>query len=195
MQDGRIWMVQDMKFGDKCAKENFNCQSCSYTQHVSTSFPSHYGDCAYPYLYRTDISSVKIGYYYDAAAALNRQDAAYGGGTFTCTDATCRGICPVGWHVPSRAEFTALVSSGTQTQSLEKLLFAENQWHGIPVMESSSYASLSSYYSMYYWARENGSPADRWQYVLSFALQSSSASTSSDRQRYYGTRVRCIKNQ
>ena len=31
MPDGRIWMVQDMKFGDKCAKENYSCQSCSYT--------------------------------------------------------------------------------------------------------------------------------------------------------------------
>jgi uncharacterized protein (TIGR02145 family) len=101
MADGRIWMVQDLKFGDKCNKTSFSGSNGKDQQgRVSSIFPLYYGDC----------SSNRIqggGYYYDWAAAINKSGAYYGApstvgcsGTGSSANA-CQGICPDGWHIPT----------------------------------------------------------------------------------------------
>jgi uncharacterized protein (TIGR02145 family) len=106
MADGRIWMVQDMKFGSSCTKTTFSGSSGSdQTGKLSTAigYTGLYGDC------RSGVVT-GAGYYYDWAAAMQKSGA-YSGGSFAgCTDAasgaSCQGICPADWHVPTSDEFT-----------------------------------------------------------------------------------------
>jgi uncharacterized protein (TIGR02145 family) len=106
MADGRIWMVQDLKFGNGCNKTAFSGSNVKDQTGKVTSLTdkTYYGDC------RNSTQS-GAGYLYDWAAAVNKSGAYYGGsyrgckGTVTGTSGTapgvCQGICPVGWHVPT----------------------------------------------------------------------------------------------
>jgi uncharacterized protein (TIGR02145 family) len=102
MQDGRIWMVQDMKFGDRCKNNSYTSVSSDKTGGVS-SLNTYYGNCTAATTTRTLPAR---GYLYDWAAAVNKAGAYYLGhykgcsGTTTSVNA-CQGICPVGWHIPT----------------------------------------------------------------------------------------------
>jgi uncharacterized protein (TIGR02145 family) len=112
MADGRIWMVQDLKFGDKCNRTDFTGSSGKdLTNRVSSlSSSTYYGDCGTSTL-------ANVGYYYDWAAAINKANAYKGNstdvgcrGTGTAAFA-CQGLCPSGWHVSTEDEISALCSS------------------------------------------------------------------------------------
>jgi uncharacterized protein (TIGR02145 family) len=82
MEDGKIWMVQDLKYGN-----------CIDTRLEGTEYGTLSGSC------RTAVPAcvaAGAGYMYDWFLAL--------AGTSTpCTGASddCRGLCPAGWHVPT----------------------------------------------------------------------------------------------
>jgi uncharacterized protein (TIGR02145 family) len=104
LPDGHIWMVQDLKFGDKCNKSDFTRSTSDRTGNVtSLTDKLYYGDCKNV----ADVSIPSKGYYYDWAAAINLPKAYYGSGVdvgCSGTDASayaCQGICPNGWHVPT----------------------------------------------------------------------------------------------
>jgi uncharacterized protein (TIGR02145 family) len=106
MPDGHIWMVQDLKFGDKCNKTDFTRSTSDRTGNVtSLTDKLYYGDCKNV----TDASTPSKGYYYDWAAAINLPKAYYGAGADVGCSGTgasanaCQGICPNGWHVPTGA--------------------------------------------------------------------------------------------
>ncbi|MDR3184648.1 MAG: hypothetical protein LBT49_04500 [Prevotellaceae bacterium] len=106
MPDGRIWMIDDMKFGDKCNKPGFKGSNGSaQTGSKLTSISGYiYGDCR-----RAEVNGA--GYWYDWAGAMQLPNAYKGGGSKgTCAGtssgiasgpAKCPGICPVGWHIPT----------------------------------------------------------------------------------------------
>jgi uncharacterized protein (TIGR02145 family) len=105
MADGRIWMVQDMKFGDKCDKKIFSGSTADQTGQVtSLTDKTYYGDCNNV---RTTSTPTTRGYVYDWAAALNRSGAYLGSSSDVGCSGTggsvnnCQGICPAGWHVPT----------------------------------------------------------------------------------------------
>jgi uncharacterized protein (TIGR02145 family) len=126
MPDGHIWMVQDLKFGDKCGtKTTFaGSNGSDKTNGNYTSLPgTWYGDCR-------NNSQAGAGYLYDWAATMQKSGAYAGstadvgcsgtaGGTAGKNPAACRGICPEGWHIPTggtAGEFKALYdkySAGT----------------------------------------------------------------------------------
>jgi uncharacterized protein (TIGR02145 family) len=105
LPDGHIWMVQDLKFGDKCGnKTSFSGSTYNQQGKVSSTFPQYYGDCSN---IRETSTPVDRGYFYDWAAVMNKSGA-YTGSTSAvgCTGTgnsanICQGICPVGWHVPT----------------------------------------------------------------------------------------------
>jgi uncharacterized protein (TIGR02145 family) len=101
MQDGRIWMVQDLKFGDKCDKTAFSgSNGDDQTGKLSAVFPGYYGDCR-------NNTQANAGYLYDWAAAINKAGAYYNSGSDVGCSGTgstanaCQGICPAGWHIPT----------------------------------------------------------------------------------------------
>jgi uncharacterized protein (TIGR02145 family) len=118
MQDGHIWMVQDLRFGDKCGtKTTFaGSNGANKTNGNYTSLPgTWYGDCR-------NNTYTGAGYLYDWAAAIQKSGAykssnanvgcsGTAGGTAGKNPGACRGICPEGWHIPTggaAGEFKAL---------------------------------------------------------------------------------------
>jgi uncharacterized protein (TIGR02145 family) len=106
LADGHIWMVQDLKFGDKCNKTTFaGSDGKDQTGKVTSLIDkTYYGDCTNV---RTNNTPSNRGYMYDWAAAINKPGAYRGSSTDVgCTGAgstanACQGICPEGWHVPT----------------------------------------------------------------------------------------------
>ncbi|MDR3181181.1 MAG: hypothetical protein LBT61_04550, partial [Prevotellaceae bacterium] len=106
MADGHIWMVQDLKFGDKCNKTTFTgSDGKDQTGNVtSLTDKTYYGDCTNV---KTSLTPSNRGYMYDWAAAINKPGAYRGSnadvgctGTGSTANA-CQGICPEGWRVPT----------------------------------------------------------------------------------------------
>jgi uncharacterized protein (TIGR02145 family) len=103
MQDGRIWMVQDMKFGNLCGITFSGSNGSDQTGKVS-NIGTYYGDCT---TLTNGGTPPARGYLYDWAAAINKAEAYYGtttnpgcSGTGSSANA-CQGICPAGWHIPT----------------------------------------------------------------------------------------------
>jgi uncharacterized protein (TIGR02145 family) len=115
MHDGHIWMVQDLKFGDKCESNTSYKGSVSNQTGLVTSLTdkTYYGECT-----NLGYSSTypDRGYLYDWPAAINQSNAYVGGSAAGCSGTgapanACQGICPSGWHVPTSAEYSALNTS------------------------------------------------------------------------------------
>jgi uncharacterized protein (TIGR02145 family) len=107
MQDGRIWMVQDLKFGDKCDKTTFAGSTSDQAGSKLTSIAGYiYGECR-------NNSQPNAGYMYDWAGAIQKAGAYNGSNVtnFQCTGVAagtgspnpgaCQGIGPAGWHIPT----------------------------------------------------------------------------------------------
>jgi uncharacterized protein (TIGR02145 family) len=106
--DGRWWMVQDLAFGEKCETKS-SLGNLTTAGNITTS-GTYYGGC-----YKINFAGA--GYGYNNTAAMN-----YGTGAtpsdYTCSGtysgyengypATCRGICPEGWHIPTKDEITVM---------------------------------------------------------------------------------------
>jgi uncharacterized protein (TIGR02145 family) len=106
MPDGKIWMIQGLKFGNCGGREVWGLDdSVEGTLKSPTVAPGYVGHCIRN-------SKPAAAYHYTWAATMNNQGG-YEGGTWTANcigsasgesgpnKEVCRGICPVGWHVPT----------------------------------------------------------------------------------------------
>lgn len=101
LADGRVWMTANMAYLPDGA--------------AASSDPSDGSGVWYPCdetaAAKTDPEFVALhGYLYDAAAAM--------GGTIAANAAGVRGICPEGWHLPTREEFDALAAAYPDGEAL-----------------------------------------------------------------------------
>jgi uncharacterized protein (TIGR02145 family) len=192
MDDGHIWMVQDMKFGDKCNKTSFTGSTSDQTGSNLTSISGYtYGDCR-------NTTQSGAGYLYDWAGAIQKAGAYYGSssdvgcsGTAAGTSGTvpgaCQGICPVGWHVPtggSAGEFQALYNAGSSSWN--------SGWEGVlggyclgngSLRDSGSASNYStSTYSTQYYA----------YYLYLFGTTATPSNMNNNKD--YGRSVRCVRN-
>jgi uncharacterized protein (TIGR02145 family) len=205
LADGHIWMVQDMKFGDKCNKTAFAGSSSDQTGSKLTSISGYiYGDC----MNATNGSTPSNrGYLYDWAAAIQKAGAYYGSssnvgcsGTATGTSGTapgaCRGICPEGWHIPtgnSTGEFQALHTAiGGCSTSNDDCWDAASAFEGVLGGNCNSGGSLGN----------QGSGGGYWRstyYDSSYAYNLYFTSTYTGPGTYsnyknFGRSVRCVRN-
>jgi uncharacterized protein (TIGR02145 family) len=151
MPDGHIWMVQDMKFGDKCNKKTFNGSTKNQTGNVtSLTDKDYYGDCTAA---TTTATPPNRGYLYDWAAAINKSGAFYGSsakvgcsgissGTVSPNPSSCQGICPVGWHVPTGN--TDGEQAGLLTASGYTVNWSSTFWASNTIFEGTSYHWFAS---------------------------------------------------
>jgi uncharacterized protein (TIGR02145 family) len=125
MPDARYWMVQDLAFGEKC--ETKTSMANTSTAGNITDNGTYYGNC-----FKPNCNLDSYGYVYNNTGAMN-----YGvtsttytcsgttAGTLTNAPSTCRGICPVGWHVPTTAEISSMssltISSALCTNAVEAI--------------------------------------------------------------------------
>jgi uncharacterized protein (TIGR02145 family) len=201
MQDGRIWMVQDMKFGDKCGKLTFSgSNGRNQTGNLSSVFTGYYGDCTAA----TNINTPPTrGYLYDWAAVVNASGAYYSGtytgcsGTSTAANA-CQGICPVGWHVPTGntdGEFYDLHTNygrGCVTNN-DNCWDAGSDWEGLLGGGCWSDGGLNvqgidgGYWSSTFYTNTNA-------YELVYRQSATYPGTYNVNYKSFGIGVRCVRN-
>jgi uncharacterized protein (TIGR02145 family) len=107
-EDSRIWFDTVLNFGDKCDSLSYGWTKTLRQGAIDSNFPEIYGDCR---RYKSKPNATL----YDAAALLNTP-AAYGTSPVKChynktTGDLCPGLCPLGWHHPSYAEYTTLINA------------------------------------------------------------------------------------
>lgn len=109
MEDGQIWMVQDLRFAGDTGKEKpaadlkfFNGDGIAELEII----PGYLGDVCYPTVKAFD---AKVGYFYNWMAVMQDARAVDAGKSqsFVVTE-PYQGIAPFGWHIPSSNEFKAL---------------------------------------------------------------------------------------
>jgi uncharacterized protein (TIGR02145 family) len=190
--DGRIWMVDDLKFGDKCVRTIFSSPTNqNQTGRVSSTFPAYYGECAiHPY------STMKqyIGYYYDWAAARNLEGACYMCESMpACSGAACQGICPAGWHVPTHQEHNTLL--GNFTIDYEKRYYmysAANYYLNYASWSNAGWIEATSNDAGWWSSSHYSNDRDE---VYSLVSSYYSVDTPNyDMYRNLGLNVRCVKD-
>ncbi len=112
MDDNKYWMVSDLKYGgtgatNACAKTTFSGSTSTESEKSNRFGGNTYGDC----------KNVGMGggsvYAYDWAAAMQTGKAFYGSdqdpeGMYNQMGMKIQGLCPKGWKLPSKADYTAL---------------------------------------------------------------------------------------
>lgn len=111
-----------------------------------------------------------------------------------------RGVCPEGWHLPSKAEITALVSyDGNTVTSISPKLKAKDTWatpgtdlYGFDYKNVGYWAgSGSSNNFSAIWSSDN----NNYSYGYGLFIYSNDASTNANyTSKSYGLSVRCIKD-
>ena len=201
--DGHCWMAENLKFG--------NCASITGSAYATDYQSSAYNKVASGY-YGTCRDAAEAGnydgYLYNWQAAMNNSTAYYNttfdGRTNGTTEAT-HDICPLGWHVPTAAEFQLLankvqggtVSSGctnTNCANAHNFFYASgaNAWNASGKSALAGIAKDSSLYGQ-------GSNAEWWSSTVNSALNayvlrlySSNIYPQTSFVKFDGSSVRCV---
>jgi uncharacterized protein (TIGR02145 family) len=200
MADGRIWMVQDLKFGNLCGTDFRGSTSNQTGKVTSLTDKTYYGDC------RNNTQSVAAGYLYDWAAAINKLNAYYGSssnvgcsgigsGTSGTNPGACQGICPVGWHIPtsgSSGEFQDADAKFKQSYlcSNAGCWNASSPWEGVQAGACTNTGVLHNPSDWVYWSSTYGNGYNNY----TLALQSGTLLTSYLHSTHFGGSVRCVRN-
>jgi uncharacterized protein (TIGR02145 family) len=199
LPDGRIWMVQDMKFGDKCDKTTFTGSTRDQTGNVTTlTDKTYYGDCSN---IRGTSTPPDRGYFYDWAAVLNKSGAFNGStsnvgcaGTGSSVNA-CQGICPGGWHIPTAdpaGEFTALKAAIVDTNLCPPATCGYTICEGVRGGWINTSGGLSYTFQNHYTSSSMYSATEMFIAYLDTSINASYHNQDSVKQ--YGYRLRCVMN-
>ncbi len=193
MEDGRYWMVQDLKYPTQCNKTTF-AGATDAGSAGRNGISGFLGDC------RSN-TYTDAGYLYDWMFAMQNAQAYYNSSWNPgCTNnpgtkAECRGICPEGWHLPTgnptSGEFTLLnnATNGGRTNTDAGL---RNNWGEVYGGYSSGAGTLN-YQGSYaiYWS------SSYFDTNYAHTLTSNNSSSVNPRQsfdKFIGLSVRCIRN-
>jgi uncharacterized protein (TIGR02145 family) len=200
MADNRIWMVQDLKFGNNCSKATFSGSSSDQKSSKLTSISGYiYGDC------RSN-AQPGAGYLYDWAAAIQKAGAYYGtssdpgctgtaSGTGDKAPGACQGICPVGWHIPtatSSGEYQTLHNAiGDCSTGNDDCWDGGSAWEGVLGGRCDSGGSLDGQgdYADYWSSTYYGNSSAYHLYFDSGLVRPTAASS-----KHSGFSVRCVRN-
>jgi uncharacterized protein (TIGR02145 family) len=192
MLDNRIWMVQDLRFGN-CSDKSFKTDETEAATLIEpTVYPGMPGHCMAS-------STANAGFKYNWFAVVNNSSVNYKGcsGTYSGTTydtypARCQGICPKGWHVPTIDEFNDLN---------EKLNGTRWRWlndNPPNALEMSWFGVASGYFSDgneqfesngYYYTSTGGSSGGANVITIQRANYSANLLVSR-----IGASVRCVRN-
>ena len=151
----------------------------------------------------TDVATAKATANYQTYGVLYNWYAAIATSSTTGTEGT-QGVCPVGWHLPSSAEFTTLSTTlgddgGKLKQSGTTTWISPNTGatnsSGFTALPAgyryyTSGAFLNMGYSTYFWSSSFSSPNALGRYLSYSNTSFGSISTSP----VFGVSVRCLKN-
>jgi uncharacterized protein (TIGR02145 family) len=191
LPDGRYWMVEDLRYGgsdwDACVnRTSFNGGS-GLTHRFGTNT---YGDCTNA---KNSSTPAARGYLYDWAAAMQHPNAAYGYNYSGCSGIStsanaCQGICPPGFHLPTRDEFVHANAMYQGYYGYDAATWSNSSvWNGVlgggyngSLYNQGSYANYwsSTQYNSYY------------AYFLYYLSDNLDVDYTN---KYLGMQVRCVK--
>ncbi len=198
MEDGRYWMVDDLKYPDGCNKTTFSGATAAGSP-GKNNIAGFIGDC---HNIKDGNTPANRGYLYDWMGAMQNAQAYYKSSwNPNCTangssNALCRGICPEGWHLPTgnptNGEFTLLNTAvnGGSTSS-DAGLRAGSNFNGVYGGNSTNTGALSYQGSRaYYWSSSYTNTSNA--YYLGFT--STYVGPSYSNSKHLGNTIRCIRN-
>jgi uncharacterized protein (TIGR02145 family) len=110
-----------------------------------------------------------------------------------------RGICPEGWHIPSKSEFQTLFTEVKGQSSAGKVLKSASGWNGTDEFGFSALPGgyrHGSFYSegekTFFWSATAYSDID--SYYILFRSDDNAAPLGYD-DKYYGAYIRCLKDE
>jgi uncharacterized protein (TIGR02145 family) len=148
MPDGKIWMVEDLKFGDRCDAVYTPSTLADQQGLVSSSYTQHYGDCVKNSLYGG-------GYYYDIAAGLNLPGLSSCSSTHMLANRSTytpiQGACPDKWAVPHYFDWKTLQEKLSQYEgrAANQTWCNSPMWNTIGCPRNASFNTYYSYVSAY----------------------------------------------
>ena len=177
---GRIWMAENLNF-------EYKIQGASQGN----------------YCYNNSADScAKYGRLYTWAAAMDSAGATGCGSGKKCTYTGMRGVCPDGWHLPTRAEWSALFSA-VGLQSTGETLKARSGWndygygsdtYGFAALPAGLRSNGGDFYGAggyaFFWSSSE-SDAD-FAYDMELKYDSDGADLNGN-YKGYGFAVRCLK--
>jgi uncharacterized protein (TIGR02145 family) len=202
MPDGHIWMVRDLKFGDKCInKITFSgSDGNDQTGKVTTlTDKAYYGDCSN---IRETSTPADRGYFYDWAAVLNKPGAYKGStsavgcsGTGSSASA-CQGICPVGWHVPTAGTYSEFNDLKTAFANTSKCVPASCNISMLESMPggylSTTGALMYTSYSVFNSSTMSGANQFIMAHLMPTYIESNHIDANTSKANPY--RLRCVRN-
>jgi uncharacterized protein (TIGR02145 family) len=129
-----------------------------------------------------------------------------GSGTVSPNPASCRGICPEGWHIPTRRSWFSFIAG--EFDDLHDCLSVEfeyfkngygyeivdnvpNHWHGVLGGLCSRDGTLFEQHSAYYWS---STYYDAWLAAYHTAGNSFTYPYDDAPEKHIGRSVRCVRN-
>ena len=187
-----------VQIGSQCwMKENMRATHYGYTttdQLTLVTDADHYDDANRNYYYPNKNSGnvETYGYLYDWKAATNNGQLENG---------VVRGICPAGWHVPSKGEWGTLRTTiGGDNSYAVKALMDEDEFQA--ATNSSGFSARRAGYKWsdysfqhfgqqaHFWTSTLDSGDNYWTYQLHYESQINEQS----RDKNTGRSVRCVRN-
>ncbi len=147
----------------------------------------------------------KFGRLYRWAATVGKSESECGYG-YTCSlpSGDVQGVCPSGWHLPSRAEWETLFNAVGGQSTAGKVLKSTSEWYdngnGTDVFGFSALPAGLSYrnggfnyegYNVTFWSSTESNSNSAYRMYLYYT--SDNANQSND-YKNYGYSVRCLKD-
>jgi uncharacterized protein (TIGR02145 family) len=150
----------------------------------------------------------------DSVGTLSTNGKGCGFGTTCSPTYPVRGICPEGWHLPTKAEFETLITAVSGQFTAGKVLKSTSGWRLNNGSDAFAFSALPAGYrnddgdysvegdDAYFWSSTEGNGESFWSsteddsdYAYSMYLYYiNDVAYLSDDYKYYGYSVRCLKD-
>lgn len=154
----------------------------------------------------------KYGRYYPWAAAIDISENECGyGNKCSLPSGNVRGICPAGWHLPSKAEFDSLFSAAGGAPIAAKMLKSTSGWaenangidfYSFSILPASNSTETGWFdkdgYWTYLWSSTDVDEVmgnDGYSAIAMFMSTNIGEATLMLVAKYYGNSVRCVKDE
>ena len=190
----QVWMAENLNYADSVKTPSLKGQSSCYDGAAANC--EKYGRL---YTWAAAIDSVKL-----ANDVMNPLDCGYGK---TCgLSGTVQGICPSGWHLPSRDEWDTLITAVGGSSTAGTVLKSQTGWtayvgitnedafgfSALPAGERTNYGGYSLGGSeAYFWSSTENGRSDAYRMYL-YSYEDNAF--LSDIDKNYGHSVRCVKD-
>ena len=142
----------------------------------------------------------RYGRLYTWAAAMDSATTKCGNGKVcAASDSTVRGVCPAGWHLPAKEEFTLLFNavgdSATAGSALKSAEMSGEDAFGFSALAGGERDATGNFVTggsyAYFWTKTARSRESAWTMLL---RNDNAAATPLDNFKMRGYSVRCVKD-